>query len=165
MAVQLELLGMIVLSMVLGAVIGFEREAAHKPAGLRTHMLVAGAATMITGMSELLVIESSIPEAMIRSDPVRVIEAVVTGVAFLGAGTIIRDRSEGRVEGLTTAASLLFVAALGIGVALGQYVLVIGGTLLVLATVGGMRYVEQKMRAGRLIPGADESEEQGREES
>jgi putative Mg2+ transporter-C (MgtC) family protein len=71
----------------------------------------------------------------IQSDPVRIVEAIIAGISFLGAGTIIRNRDEGEVEGLTTAASMLFAAAIGIGVALSQGVLAIGGTLLVLATL------------------------------
>jgi putative Mg2+ transporter-C (MgtC) family protein len=147
---QLELLAMVALSMLLGAAVGWEREAARKPAGLRTHMLVAGAAAMLTGLSELLVNDLSIPDPLISADPIRVVQAVVTGVTFLGAGTIIRQREDakGDVKGLTTAASLLFVAALGIGVALGQYLLAVGGALLVLAVVGGLSIAEEKLRSG-----------------
>jgi putative Mg2+ transporter-C (MgtC) family protein len=141
---------MVALSMLLGAAVGWEREAARKPAGLRTHMLVAGAAAMLTGLSELLVNDLSIPDPLISADPIRVVQAVVTGVTFLGAGTIIRQREDakGDVKGLTTAASLLFVAALGIGVALGQYLLAVGGALLVLAVVGGLSIAEEKLRSG-----------------
>lgn len=145
MAEQLQLLGLVLLSMILGAAVGFEREAADKPAGLRTHMLVAGAATLLTGLSELLVTNFDAPPGMVMSDPIRLISAVVTGISFLGAGTIIRDRGDLHVEGLTTAASLLFVAALGIGVAQRLFLLTIGGTLMVLLTVGGLRWLERRI--------------------
>jgi putative Mg2+ transporter-C (MgtC) family protein len=72
---------------------------------------------------------------LLRSDPIRIIEAVITGVSFLGAGTIIRQRSDPQVEGLTTAASILLAAALGICVALSQLALGVGVTILVLVTL------------------------------
>jgi putative Mg2+ transporter-C (MgtC) family protein len=125
--------------MLLSGLIGLERERADKPAGLRTHMLVSGSATTLVVLADLIVADSSLPAEIIRTDPVRIIEAVVAGVAFLGAGTIIRRQAD--VEGLTTAASLLFVAALGIAVALHLFVLAIGGvllTLLVLALVNNI---------------------------
>lgn len=144
---QLELLGLVVLSMILGAAVGYERESASKPAGLRTHMLVAGAATLLTGLSALLVTEFTNLPGESRADPVRVVEAVVTGVTFLGAGTIMRFRGEQEVEGLTTAASLLFVAAIGISVALRLFLLSVGGVALVLLTVGGLRWLEKRGQA------------------
>jgi putative Mg2+ transporter-C (MgtC) family protein len=76
----------------------------------------------------------------VQADPVRIVEAVITGVSFLGAGTIIRNREEGDIQGLTTVASLLFAAALGIGVALGQWILSFGAVILVLITCGCCRY-------------------------
>jgi putative Mg2+ transporter-C (MgtC) family protein len=133
MMLQLQILGLTIVAMILGGAIGFERETADKPAGLRTHMLVAGSAALLTGLGRVLVPQFGVDEAFIRVDPIRIIEAVITGVAFLGAGTIIRHREkENEVEGLTTAASLLLVSALGIGVALSQWILTIGITLIVL---------------------------------
>jgi len=127
---QLALLGQIVLAMVLGGIIGFEREHADKPAGLRTHMFVAGAATLLVGLSDTVVTSSELPTSMMRSDPIRIIEAIITGISFLGAGTILRRKEQGDVEGLTTAASLLVVAGIGIAVGLAQFVLAIGMTIL-----------------------------------
>jgi putative Mg2+ transporter-C (MgtC) family protein len=133
---QLETIALVGLAMILGGIVGLERERADKPAGLRTHMLVSGAATTLVVLADLIVAGSSLPSEIVRTDPVRIIEAIIAGVAFLGAGTIIRRQTD--VEGLTTAASLLFVAALGIAVALHQFVLAVGAvvlTLLVLAVV------------------------------
>ncbi len=79
---------------------------------------------------------------LVRSDPVRIIEAVVTGVSFLGAGTIVLRRGKRQVEGLTTAASILFTAAVGVCVALSQVVLAIGATVLVLITLRGLGLLE-----------------------
>jgi putative Mg2+ transporter-C (MgtC) family protein len=75
---------------------------------------------------------------LVRSDPIRIIEAVITGISFLGAGTILRHKGSDHVEGLTTAASLLFAAGLGICVALSQVPLAIGVTILVLVTLRGV---------------------------
>lgn len=145
MDIQLQILGNMVIAMIVGGVIGFEREVADKPAGLRTHMLVAGSAALLTGLGNVLVPELSIDETLVRADPIRIIEAVITGISFLGAGTIIRNRGENQIEGLTTAASLLLVASLGIGVALNQYVVTIGATALILATLWAVKFVERRM--------------------
>ncbi|MCL4267313.1 MAG: MgtC/SapB family protein [Anaerolineae bacterium] len=132
------------LAMLLGGAIGFEREMANKPAGLRTHMLVAGSAALITSLGYLLIPEPGAGAASVQVDPIRVIEAVVAGIAFLGAGTIIRQHDAASVEGLTTAASLLMVGAVGIGVALNQFLLAVGATVLVLLTLRVLSRVERR---------------------
>jgi putative Mg2+ transporter-C (MgtC) family protein len=111
-AQQLFLIAEVALAMLLGGIIGIEREIADKPAGFRTHVLVAGAAALLVGLSSALIIDyAADPNAqLIRFDPVRVIEAIVTGGSFLGAGTIFRRSETNHVEGLTTAASILLVA-------------------------------------------------------
>ncbi|HSF33077.1 MAG TPA: MgtC/SapB family protein [Candidatus Tectomicrobia bacterium] len=138
---QLQILAYVALAMVLGAVLGLEREIAHKPAGLRTHMMLSGAATLLVALGEMLVahFEAESGQSTVRSDPLRIIEAVITGVSFLGAGTIIRHSSTDQVEGLTTAASLLFAAAVGVTVAVGQVVLAAGITILALLTLRGVQ--------------------------
>lgn len=145
MSLQIQILGNLVIAMILGGIIGFEREVAQKPAGLRTHMLVAGSAALLTGLGHVLVPQMGIDESLIRADPIRMIEAIITGISFLGAGTIIHNRGENEIEGLTTAASLLLVASLGIGVALNQYIITVGATLLMLTTLRIVKYVERKM--------------------
>jgi putative Mg2+ transporter-C (MgtC) family protein len=142
--IQLQILAEMVLAMILGGIIGFERERADKPAGLRTHMLVAGSAALLTGFGRVLIPQIGIDETFIQADPIRIIEAVITGITFLGAGTIIRNRSENQIEGLTTAASLLLVGAVGIGAALNQFLLAIGATLIILLTLRGVKYVEER---------------------
>jgi putative Mg2+ transporter-C (MgtC) family protein len=134
--------------MVLGGIIGMEREIAEKPAGLRTHMLVAGAAALLVSLGDVAIQHVSIDvgSGLVRSDPIRIIEAVVTGVSFLGAGTIIRHHSEQHVEGLTTAASILFAAAVGMSVALAQWVLATGATVLALLTLRAMEAVRNQLR-------------------
>jgi len=142
---QLKILGEMLLALILGGIIGFEREAANKPAGLRTHMIVAGSAALLTGLGEVLVMQMSIEESLIRADPIRMIEAVITGITFLGAGTIIRHRGKDQIEGLTTAATLLLVGAVGIAVALGQFVLAIGATVVVLLILRVVKQGEEKL--------------------
>lgn len=134
---SLQILGEVAGAMVLGGLIGLERELAHKPAGLRTHMLVAGMAALLVGLGNIMVqrFSSGIDPAIMRADPIRIVEAIVTGVSFLCAGTIFRLESTQRVEGLTTAATLLMAAALGICMALREFTLAVSVTLLVLGVV------------------------------
>ena len=149
--VQVRILGIVALAMILGAVIGLEREAKDKPAGLRTHMLVAGAAAFLVALSDVAVKRFNVDlgTGLVRSDPIRIIEAVITGISFLGAGTILRHTGSDHVEGLTTAASLLFVAALGVCVALSQVLLAIGVTVLVLVTLRGVGLLRRWLAHGR----------------
>lgn len=142
---QWSLLGSVAIAMALGALLGFERETADKPAGLRTHMLVSGAAALLVGLGEATLDQygASTANSMLQTDPIRIIEAVITGVAFLGAGTIIRDR--GGVRGLTTAASLLVASALGIAMALSQVVLAVGVALFALVTLRVLPAIESSL--------------------
>jgi putative Mg2+ transporter-C (MgtC) family protein len=143
--IQFQILAYVGLAMLLGAAIGLEREIEDKPAGLRTHMLVAGAAALLVALGDVMVkhFNVALGSDLVRSDPIRIIQAVITGVSFLGAGTILRLSSTRQVEGLTTAASILFVAAVGVCVALSQLVLAMGVTVLVLVTLRGVGFVEQ----------------------
>jgi putative Mg2+ transporter-C (MgtC) family protein len=133
---QLEVAAMVVVAGLLGGIVGFERELAHRPAGLRTHAILAAAAALLVGTVDLLIAHfaDQTSPVILRADPIRAIEAIVTGVAFLGAGTIFRRRSgnENSVEGLTTAASMLLVAAIGIAVALRQILLAVLVTIITL---------------------------------
>lgn len=129
---NLEVIFQLGLAIVLGGVIGFNRERAEKPAGFRTHMLVAGASAFLVvlgGMIDERYI-SVVGAEVIRSDPVRVLQTIITGISFIGAGTILRHK-KGPIEGLTTAATLFFAATIGIAVGVGAYLLAIVATLLV----------------------------------
>lgn len=130
----------ILAAVLLGGVIGYERELADKPAGLRTHMLVAASATLIVGLGESLVSMFQ-PTESLRFDPIRLVEAVIVGISFLGAGTILHREKDLRVEGLTTAASLLFTAVIGISVAVNQIVLAIGAVVITLLITRGVAYL------------------------
>ncbi|MFP4369461.1 MAG: MgtC/SapB family protein [Candidatus Kapaibacterium sp.] len=129
---QFNVLLQVLIAMILSSLVGINREMAQKPAGLRTQALVGGASALITGIGDLLLETFAFENfgGVIRSDPFRLINAVITGVSFIGAGTIIIRRKMNDVEGLTTASSLLFSAVVGIAVGSRQYVLAIGATIL-----------------------------------
>lgn len=138
----------VILAAALGGAIGAEREIANKPAGLRTHMILAATTTLLVAIAPEVMREPLVPNDStmeIRSDPLRIIEAIVAGVAFLGAGTIIRGRAGKPIEGLTTAASLLLVAAIGIAVALDIYLVAIATTILSLVMLRLVHRVELKI--------------------
>jgi putative Mg2+ transporter-C (MgtC) family protein len=145
-AMQLEIIGEVALAMLLGGVIGFERELADKPAGFRTQMLVAGAAALLVGLGDALLLRFIVEgQTSVRADPIRIVEAIVTGISFLGAGTIFRRSRSEQVEGLTTAASILLCAAVGISVALRQFVLAVAVTLLALIVLRGLTGIEKRL--------------------
>lgn len=130
------------------ALIGFEREARDHAAGLRTNMLVGLAAATFAIINALLVAEldgiaSGEGALEINVDPLRLIEAVTGGVAFLAAGLIIFAR--GRVRGLTTGASMWLSAAIGLASGLGQWVVAVPATLLGVAVLAGVRVVERAL--------------------
>lgn len=108
----------LLMSIVFGAVIGLEREITHKPAGLRTHILVCLGSCIFTIVS-----------LRFGMDPARVAAGIVTGIGFIGAGTIIAE--QGKVVGITTAASLWVTAAIGLTIGIGDYLLSAVSTLLV----------------------------------
>jgi putative Mg2+ transporter-C (MgtC) family protein len=118
----------------LTGLIGLEREAKDKPAGFRTNMIVGGSSALLLSLGKILVesyAESGLG-SVIQPDPTRIIEAIILGISFIGAGTILKASDENKVYNLTTAATVLFSAGIGIAVALEQYVLSITATLLLL---------------------------------
>ncbi len=133
-------------AMLLGGVLGIERELGKHAAGLRTHMLISGAAALIVGLGDVIAghfAEESYRE-MLRVDPVRLIEAVVAAVGFVGAGAILRSREADQVRGLTTASSLLMAAAIGIATGLGNYVLAAGASVLCVIVLAVFRWLEAR---------------------
>lgn len=113
-----EMVGRVVFAAVLGAGIGLQRELANKPAGLRTHALICLGSALFTVVS----FEGFGTGEIDFVDPSRVAAGVVTGIGFLGAGTIIRGHGE-IVSGLTTAASIWTIAAIGIASGAGLYLI------------------------------------------
>jgi putative Mg2+ transporter-C (MgtC) family protein len=136
---ELWILLRLLIAAALSGAIGYERERTGKDAGLRTHMLVAIGATLFVSFTDLFVIESQplAPEGpagnfRVQIEPLATVEAIVTGISFLGAGTIFVSGKGNRVRGLTTAASIWVTAAVGIAVGLERYVLAVGSTILIL---------------------------------
>ena len=120
MAEYAEIFLRLVLAVIAGGLIGLEREVVHKPAGLRTHMLVSlgSALFVLVGLETL------------PNETARVIAGIATGIGFLGAGTIFKSRND--VQGLTTAASVWTVAAVGLSIGLGYYLISAIAVVLVL---------------------------------
>jgi putative Mg2+ transporter-C (MgtC) family protein len=125
------------LSLALGTAVGWERQIGRKPAGLRTHTLVCVGSTMfmLLGPHAVAVFGTG------NLDPTRLIHGVATGIGFLGAGSIMRH--EGLVQGLTTAASVWMVAAIGVAVGVRAYTLAIIGTVIALVVLQGYRWAER----------------------
>lgn len=133
---QLLLVLRLVVAALLAGVLGFEREQSGKAAGLRTHMLVGIASALFMALGDALPGRTG--------DPLRTIQAVATGVGFLGAGAIVFPKSEHRVHGLTTAASIWATSAVGLTAGAGAYVLATGATLLLLFVLRGLYYAENQ---------------------
>jgi putative Mg2+ transporter-C (MgtC) family protein len=148
---QVAILLNVFIAMIFGGLIGMERELARKPAGLRTLMLVAGASSMLVGLGDTLIerFSSQSYEETLRADPVRLVEAIITGISFLGAGTIFRSGKDDAIEGLTTAASILICCVIGIAVALCQYVLSAGVTFLAVVILRIGAALERKISTRR----------------
>jgi putative Mg2+ transporter-C (MgtC) family protein len=114
---QAEMVLRIFIAVILGGIIGYEREISHKPAGLRTHIFVCMGACLFTIASFYFIPENVAGDA----DVTRIASGIVAGISFIGAGSIIALR--GDVKGLTTAASLWVIAAVGLLIGLGNYLL------------------------------------------
>ncbi len=139
----LEHLLQLVLSLIAGGAIGLERERSNQPAGLRTHILIALGATLLMQLSRYIALPPT------GGDPGRIAAQVVSGIGFLGAGAILRFG--GNVKGLTTAASIWIVAALGLVIGGGLYLLAAAATLLVLFTLTTLNRIEKRMFPDRSI--------------
>jgi len=135
-----QIISRLVLSFFLSGLIGLERQAHRREAGLRTHILVCLGSCLIM-LTSLYVFDIYI--ARVPLDPTRIAAGVITGIGFLGAGTIIRDR-EG-IKGLTTAASLWLVAGIGLAVGCGFYKAGVYATILALIVLLFLRYLEWMM--------------------
>lgn len=118
------------MAVVAGFLIGLDRELRNKPAGMRTHILISLAAALFTLITFELHAQFAGEDGNRTADPVRIIEAVTAGVAFLAAGAIIQSR--GNVMGLTTGANMWLAGALGVACGAGYYVLAIIGTVFAL---------------------------------
>lgn len=123
----------ILVAAALGAVLGLERELRDKPAGLRTHMLVAEGAALFMVGSILLTQEYEHAGGSVSVDTTRIASTIVAGIGFLGGGAILQTKD--RVKGITTAAGIWVAAAIGLLTGAGFFVVAIGGTVIALVTL------------------------------
>lgn len=138
------------LAIVVGGLIGYEREFKNRPAGFRTHILVCVGAAVIS-MIQVYIVEDTVKRIAqnpqlanaLKADIGRIGAQVVTGVGFLGAGTIIRDK--GSVKGLTTAATIWVVACIGLAVGMGYYYLSIFSAIGVYGVLASLKKFEGKL--------------------
>jgi len=133
----------LVLSMLLGAIVGYERKRKGQTAGVRTFSLIAMGATLA------MILSIYVPQEYMglkNGDPGRIAAQVVTGIGFLGAGAIIQMK--GSVRGLTTAAGIWMVAALGMAVGVGMYVLATVATALILFILVHLEQIERRLSVG-----------------
>lgn len=142
---ELAIVVRLLLAAALGAAIGMEREYKARPAGLRTHMLTALAAAVFTIITFELLHEARKMAAPGPADPIRVIEAVTAGVAFLAAGAIIQAR--GQVQGLTTGAAMWLAGAVGVACGGGYYSIALMATVLALLILTVLRYLERRIES------------------
>ena len=133
----------LVVAMVLGGIIGFEREWRQKPAGLRTHMLVSTAACLFIIVSQQLASMQFGAGDALRVDPLRLIEAVTAGVAFLAAGIIFT--SHGKVRNATTGASMWLCGAIGLACGSGQIPLDVMATIIVLVILSILGLISRRV--------------------
>lgn len=143
---RLDLLLKLSLAILLGGAIGLEREIAGKPAGLRTNILICIGAALITDVSISIGVG---PNGTRFGDPARLAAQIVSGIGFIGAGTIMQAR--GTVTGLTSAATIWVVAAIGIAIGAGRYIEATGAGLLVTVVLAGLGTLEHRLRRARRV--------------
>jgi putative Mg2+ transporter-C (MgtC) family protein len=144
---QAEALLMVFGAAVLGGIIGAEREWRSKPAGIRTHILVAVSAALVVILGPPLVeLYSTVaPRGTIRNEPLSILQAIILGISFIGAGTVLKNLEAKEILNLTTAATLLFAGTVGVLVGTKLYALAVASTLLMLFLNVALRFFEEKM--------------------
>lgn len=130
---QLDVSLRLVVALILSAIVGYDREQHDHPAGLRTHILVGLGSALFTGLSLF---------AFEKGDPGRVASQIVVGIGFLGAGSIIQLRERRDIRGLTTAAGLWAVAAVGMACGSGNYLLAAVATILIWFTLAIVKHMQ-----------------------
>jgi len=152
-ALHVDLLGRLVLAAVLGGIIGLERELSGKAAGLRTNLLICvGAALLMElsiGVADLANAQNAAAGSAFRSDPARIAAQIVSGIGFIGAGSILQAR--GSIVGLTTAATIWVVAAIGMAVGARAYIEAAGTTLLVFLSLVVLGRLEDYFKERRSV--------------
>lgn len=130
------------LASLLGACVGWDREAANNAAGLRTHMLVSLGSAIFT-ITALQMFQLTASEGSGRGDPTRLLQGLVAGIGFLGAGQIIQSQRE--VVGVTTAAGIWVVGSIGVACGGGSYLLAVLGVAFILIILRGVGYLEKRL--------------------
>jgi putative Mg2+ transporter-C (MgtC) family protein len=163
---DLWLLLRVVIAAVFSALLGWEREISQKPAGLRTHILVGISSALFVMLGELMLVRYR-DEAgtSLRLDMIGILSAVVSGISFLGAGITFVSRGK-HVQGLTTAASILATAAVGVAVGLEHYLLAGGTTLIILFVLrlGSWLETPNKGKEGSQTSEAEDEDEKASRE-
>jgi putative Mg2+ transporter-C (MgtC) family protein len=127
----------LLIALIIGGLVGIQRELTHKPAGLRTHMLLALGTALFVILAE--------EAGMTRSDLSRVLQGLVTGIGFLGGGAILKLTAEHEIHGLTTAAGLWMTAAAAAAAGIGQLVLAVMGVVIGLIVLQAFVKVERRL--------------------
>lgn len=144
---ELYVLLHVAIAAVLSGLIGLERGKFEKPAGFRTNMIVGGAVALLVCLGKIIV-ENFNEEGLtefIRVDPTRIIQAIIVGISFIGAGMVLQIPHEHKIKYLTTAATILFSSGIGIAVALNQYIIAVGVTIFILIINYALRLIETKL--------------------
>lgn len=139
--------GRLICALVIGALVGIQRELTHKPAGLRTHMLVA--------LGTSLIVVAAVEARMSASDLSRIVQGLVTGMGFLGGGAILKLTAEHEIHGLTTAASIWTTAAASVAAGLGEVVTAALGLALGLVVLALLMGLENRLGARASSDAAD----------
>lgn len=147
---DLPLLLRLVVALVLSGIIGWQRERSGKEAGLRTHMLVGLGAASFVVLGELMAASFEAHGRSVEVDPLRIVQSVVIGIGFLGAGTIFVSTGERRVFGLTTAASIWATAGVGMLAGLGSFLVAASAALMIV----GVLYLSGLLPEGKSDDGA-----------
>jgi putative Mg2+ transporter-C (MgtC) family protein len=138
-----EIIFKLLLGTLLGGIIGFERQTHGRAAGFRTQLLVCVACVLIMIISESYYAKNAMNPDYMRIDPTRIAAGAMTGVGFLGAGVILKTGLS--IQGLTTAACIWIVSAIGLAIGAGQYLAGISGFAITFFTLWGLRILEVKL--------------------
>ncbi|MDR3561938.1 MAG: MgtC/SapB family protein [Negativicutes bacterium] len=141
---DLEVIIRLIASCILGGIVGYERQSRNKAAGLRTHILVSLGSCLVMLLSQMIYYSV---QGLTNADPARLAAQVISGIGFLGAGSIMANRQGFTVTGLTTAASLWVVAAVGLATGAGYWVAAGVTTLLVYLTLTALGRLERRIKA------------------
>lgn len=143
MALYMEVILKLLLSIALGGIVGFEREYKSRPAGLRTHILVCIGSALV----QITAINYFRNTGLTNVDPMRLGAQVISGIGFLGAGTILKEGAN--IKGLTTAASIWAVGCIGLAVGTGLYFEATAATILIYIALKSFKVIEDKMARGK----------------